>query len=373
MRIALIGPGLYPFTLGGIEMAVYHIGKRLAEKHDIIILALRRQKEAIKAGRCGNARVFFIKELRRPYASLLSLLLSPAILLAEKPDVLNAHQALSPMVIATAAALLLRRPLVITCHASDVRLLRREKAIKLVQKICFTLADAVVCVSEEIKRILVDEYGLRAEKVMVIPNGYDEELIDELLSARRPEEGMRRKARICFLGSLRPEKDPLTLLRAIKELREHGQDVEVHIVGGGALKPELEDFCEKEGLADAVVFHGPLPHEKALEVVASSDVSVISSVEEGLPVALVEAMALGRAVVATRVGGIPELVEDGKTGLLVKPRSPDELASAIRRLLSDEELLRGIREEAREKARGRSWRAVSSAYEKLFCSLSSRR
>jgi len=354
-------------------MAVYHIGKRLGERHDVIILAIRRQEGIVEVKRYGSSKVFFIKELRRPHASLLSLLISPAILLAERPDVLNAHQALSPMVIATLAALLLRRPLVITCHASDIRLLRRKKAIKLIQRICFALADIVVSVSEEIKHILIDEYGLRPDKVIVISNGYDEEIIDKLVSTHGLEVEVGGKASICFLGSLRAEKDPLSFLLAIKELREHGQDIEAHVIGSGPLEGELKDFCKREGLADIVVFHGALPHERALEVVASSDIFVISSVEEGLPLALIEAMALGRAVVATEVGGVSEFVKDGETGLLVRPRSPSELASAIRRLLSDGDLFRKVREGAMREVEKCSWRAISLAYEKLFHSLLSRR
>ena len=367
MRIALVGPGLYPFVVGGIEMALSQLGRRLAQRHDVFIIALRPQHRLLETGRMGRARVFFIRQLPRPWASTLLILLAPLLILAKRVHIINAHQALSPMVAATLAALLTRRPLVITCHASDIRILgRRRWSVKLVQKVCFRLADAVVSVSREIADMLVHEYGLQADKVRVIPNGYDEALIRRL---REKADRRTDKMSVVFMGTLKPDKDPLTLLKAIAELREGGLSVRTHIIGDGPLRQELERFCRDKGMSDLVVFHGMLPHPEALKILASSTIFVLPSVEEGLPLALVEAMALGKAVIATDVGGVPELVRDEETGLLFKPTNYLALKSALERLLNNRSLCRRLGEEARRAVMGYSWTSIMRVYEELYYDL----
>ncbi len=363
--IALIGPGVYPYRTGGIEVALYHLAKRLAKKHYVLVLsAISEQKERMTIREFGKATLILVKALGRFKGALSSLplvLLAPIVLLAKKPDVINAHQALSPMVAATLAALLTRRPLVITCHASDVRVLRRNRAVRAIQALCFRLADVVVGVSGEMKAILMQDYGLKPEKVIIIPNGYDEEFVK--IAPRG------READVAFLGSLRSAKDPMTLMRALEMLAEEGTPVKAAIIGDGPLRPELERFCEEHGLSGLVAFHGHLPHHEALFVLASAKIFVLPSVREGLPLALVEAMALGKPVVATPVGAIPELVRDGWNGLLVRPGDAEGLASAIRRLLRDEGLLKLMGERARKSVERLSWTEICRRYEGIYYAL----
>ena len=365
MKIALIGPGIYPFspTTGGARIGLFYIGRKLALRHEVIIVAPRPQRELIKKYNLGRAHVFLVKQLKRPWSSFLFIVLAPFLTITHRVNVINAHQALGPMVAATLSAIIAQKPLVITCHGSDIRILgRKNRWIYVIQKICLNRAKAVVCVSKEIQIIITRMYGISADKVLIIRNGYDERLINTI----QHSQSFREAPMVSFLGSLRPAKDPLTLLKALKKLYEKGLRIRCNIIGDGPLRPHLEAFCNANNLHKLVIFYGQLPHEQALRVAASSPILVFPSIQEGLPVALIEAMALGRAIVATRVGGIPELVKDGENGLLVRPKDPEALASAIGKLISDKALLKRLSKNAQMSVKGLSWSKICDAYERLY-------
>jgi glycosyltransferase involved in cell wall biosynthesis len=120
---------------------------------------------------------------------------------------------------------------------------------------------------------------------------------------------------------------------------------------GGAFRDALEREAGRAGVRDRVVFTGPRPDARAL--IGELDVLALPSWTEGLPLVVLEAMASARPVVATPVGGTPELVEDGETGLLVPPRDPGALAAALRRLLADADLRRRLGEAGERRVRER--------------------
>ena len=138
------------------------------------------------------------------------------------------------------------------------------------------------------------------------------------------------------IANFKPAKDHVTLLRAATKVREVLPDVRFLLVGQGSLEPETRRLAAKLGLHRTVVFAGF--RSDAQRLAAAFDVFTLASTYEGLPIALVEAMALGRPAVVTRVGGTPELVTDGVQGLLVPPRDPVALADGLLRLLGDPEL-----------------------------------
>jgi colanic acid/amylovoran biosynthesis glycosyltransferase len=151
------------------------------------------------------------------------------------------------------------------------------------------------------------------------------------------ESGSGRPTIIC-VGRLSPEKGQAGLLRAFARLRANYPDPTLRLVGDGPDRQALERLSEELGVNDAVTFAGRLPEPETLVEIARADLLVLPSFMEGLPIVLMEAMALGVPVIASRVAGIPELVSDGKTGLLFAPSDWDELAQCIARLLSDKDL-----------------------------------
>ncbi|WP_206202695.1 glycosyltransferase family 4 protein [Thioalkalivibrio sp. XN279] len=142
-------------------------------------------------------------------------------------------------------------------------------------------------------------------------------------------------ARLIFVGRLDPVKGLPILLEAFARLVATRPDSRLDIVGDGPQREELESSVARDGLGDRVTFHGYLEPSAVRDLLVRADVFVMSSLSEGIPVVLMEAMIAGVPVVAPRITGIPELVQDERTGLLFTPGNPAEMAQAMLRLLSD--------------------------------------
>jgi len=211
------------------------------------------------------------------------------------------------------------------------------------------LADYVVVISQAAENALLAA-GVSPEKIRLIYSSLDCDWF-------KPEAGERAAAFRRELGLapdwplvgsvavLNPRKGMNFLLEAIPLLRQTQPDIRLVIAGEGPIHNALARQARQPGIADRVFFLGEQKDVRPL--LASLAVFVLPSVAEGLGVAVLEAMAMAKPVVASKVGGLPELVEDGKTGFLVEPQNPSALAEAIARLLQEPELQRRMGEKAR--------------------------
>jgi glycosyltransferase involved in cell wall biosynthesis len=180
--------------------------------------------------------------------------------------------------------------------------------------------------------------------VDVVVHGTDPSLAVTGAAARaeaRADLGIAPDARLVgTVGNFTAKKDQATLLRAVAELPARGLggggDTMLVLVGLGPLEAELKALAAGLGVADRVLFPGS--RDDVYRLLPALDVFALSSRFEGLPIALLEAMATGVAPVATTVGGIPEVITDGQNGLLVDPGDPSALAAALGRVLGDDEL-----------------------------------
>jgi glycosyltransferase involved in cell wall biosynthesis len=155
--------------------------------------------------------------------------------------------------------------------------------------------------------------------------------------------------RIICVGRHSPEKGQTGLLEAFATLASNYPELELILVGDGPESDQLHATAEQLGIGDRVRFAGRLGELASLNEIAKADVLVVASFMEGLPIVLMEAMAIGTAVVASRVAGIPELIEDGESGLLFTPSNWDGLTDRVRRLLDDRALRERLARRAREK------------------------
>lgn len=213
-------------------------------------------------------------------------------------------------------------------------------------------ADAYLAISSRVRDVLV-EAGVPPACIRLVPSGIDLGRLDRRgdAAALRRELGIPPGTPVIGnVAALAPHKAQWDLLRATRLVRERLGDVRVLVVGEGAMRPRLETLARELGVDDVVRFTGF--RDDVVEVMALFDCFVMSSVLEGLGTAIMDAQAMGLPVVATDTGGIPDVVEDGVTGLLVPPGAPDALAAALVRMLTDEALRRRCVEQARGRSTG---------------------
>jgi glycosyltransferase involved in cell wall biosynthesis len=228
------------------------------------------------------------------------------------------------------------------------------------------LADRIVCNAEAVRRCVLEEERPRPEKLVVIPNGIRlGEAVTGAAPAAVASPGRRLVGTIGRLGWKKAYGD---LLRAAQRVCAERGDVDFVIVGDGPLRPEVERQIAELGLAGRVHLLGEIPDARRL--LESFDVFVLSSMIEGMPNVLLEAMAAARPVVVTRAGGMPEIVTDERTGLLVPIADPGALARAVLRLLCDPAEARRLGRAGRAVVEERySAEAMGRRYAELYESL----
>jgi glycosyltransferase involved in cell wall biosynthesis len=154
---------------------------------------------------------------------------------------------------------------------------------------------------------------------------------------------------IVSIGRLSPEKGQFVLLEAAAVLQERNFQVRVRMIGDGPSALDLQERARQLGVEDIVEFTGAVPASHVAEALAGADVFCLASFAEGIPISVMEALARGVPVVTTYVGGVPELVEDGKSGKIVAAGRPDLLADAIEALVVDAELRDRVQREGRRR------------------------
>jgi len=167
--------------------------------------------------------------------------------------------------------------------------------------------------------------------VVFVQNGVDL----ETFGSAQPECPRGDRPRVLYVGLLTPRKGVVDLIDASRQLLEQGVDHELWIVGGTPDEGQVAEQAVRRSAHPGVVFRGTRQPEEMPSVYAAADVFCLPSWWEAMPLSVLEAMAAGLPVVATDVGDVKEAVSDGSSGILVPPRSPDRLASALRELLLD--------------------------------------
>ncbi len=208
--------------------------------------------------------------------------------------------------------------------------------------------DSIIGVSSQIE----SKYKVEGEvsRVTCIRNGIDLEGKSVHTDRWRTRKELRVDSETCLIGTLgrlTPVKGIPYLLESASILLRQGANVRVLVVGDGSIRSELLVQARALGVSENVVFLGHREDTKAL--LEALDIFVLPSLSEGIPMALLEAMAASRSIVASRVGGIPEIIEDGVEGFLVEPMDVDSLAERCRRLIESPDVAKKMGEQARKR------------------------
>jgi PEP-CTERM/exosortase A-associated glycosyltransferase len=256
----------------------------------------------------------------------------------------------------------------------------RYVAIRTLETRLAHAADAVVTICDGLRRDLVAR-GVPEGRLTVVPNGVDADRFtprprDEALAAAL---GLQGKTVIGYVGTLFRFEGVALLLQALAQLLDARDDLRGLVVGQGEALAELRERCEALGLGGKVVFTGSAPPAEVPRYYALADVLCYPRerhriTELTTPLKPLEAMSMGRAVVAADVGGLRELVRDGETGVLFRAGNAEALAGVLGRVAGDADLRRGLGERARAHVvEERSWRRIAARYLDVYAAAAERR
>ena len=259
---------------------------------------------------------------------------------------LHAHFAHSPSSVAMFASQLSGLDFSFTAHAKDIYTSNPEQLQEKIAMACF-----VVTCTEYNKRYLNRIANNRTTPIHRIYHGIDIELFSGEQKGRTPVEPYQ----IFTVARMVSKKGLPTVYRALRHLRDQGVDFRHTLIGDGDDREKILSLIVELRLSDVCQWLGTLPHDVVIKHYRQSDLFVLgcelasNGDRDGIPNVFVESMAIGIPVVGTRISAIPELVEDGKTGLLVPPGQPEKLAHAMHHLLTDMKLRKQIIQAARKR------------------------
>ncbi|WP_437738474.1 glycosyltransferase [Sorangium sp. So ce1335] len=367
--------------VGGLEKVVLSLLDRLGDHgFDLSLICLDGEGRLFPEVKLPRSRCLVITKDLRPV--LPGLKSDPEALLwirrffhQRGVDIVHVHNR-APLIFAGMASRLLRnRPVVVYSEHNQIN---RAKGFDRRKFGYYAyLADEMIAVSHDLRRILVDDVNVRAP-VRVIHNGIDGTRFTRALhsGARgriRAELGIGEQDFVFGCAVVHIEQKGLRyLIEAAPEVLRRAPEARFVVAGDGPLRGELQQRAQAAGLGDRMIFPGY--RSDVPELISAFDAYVLPSLWEGLPLALLEALALGKPIVASRVGGVPEIVEHGVDGFLVPPKDPGALGEHLARAARDAEL--------RERARTRSpvkfaeqfsVEAMVDAHVRLFDELIARR
>ena len=260
-------------------------------------------------------------------------------------DLLHVHYSVPHSIAACIAKEMTGKPYVTTLHGSDVTLVGSDSSYKPVNVFSVERSDAITSVSEYMAEEAKTNFGIKND-IKVIPNFVDHELY-----APAPceviERNIEREVVITHVSNFRPVKRIHDLIHAMCIVAKKAPDARLMLVGDGPERHDVERLIERLDLRRNVLITGY--RTDVANLFKCSDVVVLSSETESAPLTLLEGMSTGLPAVATKVGGVPEIIDDGVNGFLVEPKHPEELAERILELNDDKELRIKMGVAAREK------------------------
>jgi glycogen synthase len=369
---ALVGRGVKFDPIGGMQNHTAELTRTLDRRGVVQTVLTTRPPTAPYFQRLGDhARVIRlglpIRRFRQLYAPQAAII---APILAARSDVVHVHlgEDLAVLPIGAAAARLHRLPLVLTIHTSlrhtlavsDLRSALLKTIGGLIERWGEHSAEAVSVITSRLHRLLLSD-GVDENRVHLIPPGVDPSLFEGPFED--PFAGIRRP-RVLFVGRLAPQKGVSTLVEAAGLLEDPG--ARILLVGDGPERPKLERDAERLGVDDRLHFVGFFAHERLPAAMAHADLLVLPSLYEELGTVLLEAMQAALPIVASKTGGIPDVIENGVNGMLVPPGDPEALARAIDCLLADRKLACRLSEGAQERAKDYDWEVLAERVLRVY-------
>jgi glycosyltransferase involved in cell wall biosynthesis len=318
--------------IGGLERVIENIVVTLDPARFKVFILCLSKGGAIADSLINNNIEVIILNIQH-YHNPITILGVAKLLRTNKIDIVHTH-AYPAGVLGRIAAILAHVPCIFHhIHSTYVDLNKRNYFI---ERFLGRFTDKVICCSDAVKRFVLKKEGIPEDKLMVLYNGVPEPkpMNPSTIAGLKETLGIPREASMVgCVASLVQHKGHEYLFDAFKKV----ENAYLLLIGDGPLRTKLEQKASVLGISERVIFAGSqidvTPYMQVMDIVV-----LPSSEREGLGIALIEAMALSKPVVATNIGGVPEVVDDGSTGILVQPQESDELAKAINTLLNSPDL-----------------------------------
>jgi len=345
----------FPPVVGGAEIQTFRLARALINKNVAPLVITRRLKGVKRFEMMCGVPVHRLFTFGSGIFASLSFMLSSLSFLVKnrkKYHIIHAHLASSPAITATITGKVLRKKIIVKFGGAgktgDLQVSHRTFSGRAKLKFLMKGADCFICPSAEVERELIN-YGFPKRKVVKVPNGVDTSHFHPVDEVQK--EDLKRQFNlpplpiVVYSGRLESGKGLAELFKAWQFVARVGQGSFLLVLGDGSEKNNLINLAKELKITDSIRFTGHV--DNVNEYLQISNGFVFPSNAEGLSNALLEAMATELPIVATRIGGTEEAIEDKKNGVLIEPGNVDELAKGITALLSQPELAHRLGEEAR--------------------------
>jgi glycosyltransferase involved in cell wall biosynthesis len=361
----------FPPIGGGGGRAAYDICSELAARgHDVTVLTAHMDglaqdevQDGFRVVRIPSRRTeaFVASFEAMMFYILVGLGKGLELIRHARPDVIHTHFAVPSGALAFALSLLKGVPYILTAHLGDVpggvpsKTARWFRWLKPFTKPIWKRAKHVAAVSEFTRQLALQHYPV---EIRVIPNGADfTHVVTEKVEVNTPP-------RIVFAGRFVPQKNPLAIVRALSMLKD--LNWACSMLGDGPMFEDVKAEIEKRGLSGRFHLTGWVTPADVLNEFSRSDILFMPSLSEGLPVVGVDALVKGLAIVASKIGGFLDLVDQDRNGYLVEVEDEAGFASALRKLISDRNLLLDFRNASLVKARDFDIEKIADQYEGMM-------
>jgi glycosyltransferase involved in cell wall biosynthesis len=358
MKIAILVQYFPPKGQAGTEIATYFMAEQLARRgHNVHVITSSDDglhHESIEKG-------FYIHRLPLNKIRVFGILCFWCSIIRTirkiDPDLVHA-QSLASGIPALISKKLLHIPYAVWGQGSDVYF--PKGFLVLTPKKVIKNADAAIALTENMKMAMQKIYH---RDIVVVPNGItlsdqpDKPGMNDLMSPGKS---------VLYVGRLETVKGVRYLIRAMKQVCDTIPDARLIIIGDGKEREMLEALSVQLGIQKNVQFAGEVPHEKVLSFMRQAGVFVLPSLSEGFPMVIIEALACGLPIVASRVGGVPEILTNAVNGYLVEARDDRTMGDSILLLLQDEKLRKKISDNNRQLVKNYTWENVILKLENVY-------
>jgi glycosyltransferase involved in cell wall biosynthesis len=284
-------------------------------------------------------------------------------------DLIDAHYVYPDGLAAVMVSKVFKKPVVLSARGSDINLFITFPLIR--RWIIYTLhrSDHIVAVSGALKKTMV-EIGIDDKKISVVPNGIDPDTFRPISQSRARSllQLPPRGKMLLSVGNLLPTKGFQYIIEAFASIGRapEGRHMRLYIVGQGPYRAELEKQIERLDLRSRVFLIGPIPHQQLYRWYNAADLFCLASVREGWPNVVMEALACGLPVVATAVGGVPEILTSQEDGLLIDAPRDSRFAQQLGTTILTALRKRWSREKIARRRRDNTWQSVARRMEEIF-------